>query len=116
MASLHVVCQALRSIVPNLNELGDGDVSLNETDTQLWRVELVYRELLVMRKASRELEDGEREVLRLLSEARSKLKHFVDCCELTPSQALVAQEGHVGQLGVCITPTRLSLCFSGNNI
>lgn len=52
-------------------------MDLNETDTHLWRVVLFYRELLATWEASGELEDGKRKVLRLLSEAHSKLKHFV---------------------------------------
>ena len=53
------------------------EISFDRADAYLWRVELVYREMLV-RDANLILSDEERLVLRLLGEAYERLNHVVE--------------------------------------
>ena len=73
------------------------EISFDRADAYLWRVELVYREMLV-RDANLILSDEERSVLRLLGEAYEQLNHVVENCETTmPVQASVILDGQVGR-------------------
>ena len=90
------ISEALRSIVSDLHEERQ-EISFDRADAYLWRVELVYREMLV-RDANLILSDEERSVLRLLGEAYERLNHVVENCETTmPVQASVILDGQVGR-------------------
>jgi len=73
------------------------EVSFDQLDAYLWRVEVVYREMLA-REASGELADGEKEALPLIAEAHSKLRQTVENYQLDlPSQPPLLLDGSVGR-------------------
>ena len=90
--------QTLSSVVADLSRLGESDeVTLFELDAYQWRVEMVYRELLLM-EASRRIDDREREAIRLIAAAHANLVDAVESSELVPTlQAPMIADGHVGR-------------------
>ena len=92
------VSQTLRSVVADLDsDLESDEVSLDQVDSYLWRVELAYREILAQ-EVSGELADQEKEALPLIAEAHSKLRQVIEHGELAlPSQASLLLDGNVGR-------------------
>ena len=92
------VAHALRSLVVELNGVEDTNVvSIEEADAYMWRVELIYRELLV-KEASGYLNDGERNALPFVIEAHSRIMQIMEDCELHsrfPPSIII--DGHVGR-------------------
>lgn len=73
------------------------EVTVLELDAYHWRVEIVYREMLV-REASGLLGDGQRDALRLIATAHTNLVKMVDSADIVPSPLVPAvADGHVGR-------------------
>lgn len=90
------VNQTLRSIVTDSSSLDDNKPSLDQLDAYYWRVELVYRELLV-KEASGQLQEGSMEVLRLIEEAYRLIGKEMESYQSMPSVASVILDGSVGR-------------------
>lgn len=91
------ICETLRSVICDLNS-NEWD-SLDELDAYLWRVELVYRELLAREASGEVLSNQESEALVLIAEAYTNLNELCDS-SMGATQVLQASlllDGSVGR-------------------
>ena len=91
--------QTLTSVLADIEGLGEeSELSLQQAEALEWRVELVYRDLLV-KEACGEIEQDKREVFLLLADAYARIRRLVERTELlpTPFEAHILLDGSLGR-------------------